>query len=65
MEVVSPLMELPVTWICLAWSVRVMVWGVSSTKTSATEDRGMVPPIGVRIGMERAASRLFALALLP
>ena len=42
--VVSPLMVSPVMVTCLVWLLRVMLWGACSTVTSATEDRGMVPP---------------------
>ena len=42
-----------------------MDWGLSSTETSATEERGTVPPVGAEMGMERSASRLSILAPLP
>ena len=34
-------------------------------ETSATEANGTVPPVGAVMGMERRASRLFPLLLLP
>ena len=42
-----------------------MLWGASSTVTSATADRGTVPPVEAARGMDRRASRLAAEAPLP
>ena len=44
MAVLSPLMVSPVMVTWRVWLWRVMLWAACSTVTSATEDRGTVPP---------------------
>jgi len=58
MAAVSPLTESPEIVTCRVWLDRTMVWGACSMSTSATEERGTVPPKAEGTPMERRASRL-------